>query len=85
MPGRSIPRRRGGEEARWGRGRQTGHAPDRPRAGLLLISLATIARDVTREADIDVVAKGDGEAAFVVFPSGDAGSTPVRVVSYEEP
>ncbi|MGH2690120.1 MAG: hypothetical protein ACRDKW_15140 [Actinomycetota bacterium] len=42
--------------------------------------------DVTREADIDVVAKGDREAAFVVFPTGDAGSAPVvRVVSYEEP
>jgi uncharacterized protein (TIGR02588 family) len=42
--------------------------------------------EVTREADIDVVAKGDREAAFVVFPSGDASSAPgVRVVGYEEP
>ncbi|MGH2721304.1 MAG: hypothetical protein ACRDJO_06835 [Actinomycetota bacterium] len=42
--------------------------------------------DVTRESDIDVVAKGDREAAFVVFPSGDAGSAAeVSVVSYEEP
>ena len=41
--------------------------------------------DVTREAEIQAVAKGDQEAAFVVFPSGDAGARPeVHIVSYEE-
>jgi hypothetical protein len=37
---------------------------------MLMVTLG----DVTREADIDVVAKGDEEAAFVVFPS----RTPAR-------
>jgi uncharacterized protein (TIGR02588 family) len=41
--------------------------------------------DVTREAEIESVAKGDQETAFVVFPSADAGAQPeVHIVSYLE-
>jgi hypothetical protein len=41
--------------------------------------------DVTREVNLDLVAKGDSESAAVVFPASAAGSPRAEVVSYTNP
>jgi hypothetical protein len=41
--------------------------------------------DVTREVDLDLVAKGDVESAGVVVPSNAGGEPRAEVVSYTNP
>jgi uncharacterized protein (TIGR02588 family) len=41
--------------------------------------------DVTREVDLDLVAKGDTESAAVVVPAETTGSPDAEVVSYTNP
>jgi uncharacterized protein (TIGR02588 family) len=41
--------------------------------------------DVTREVDLDLVAKGDTESAIVVVPPEAAGEPAAQVVSYTNP
>ena len=41
--------------------------------------------DVTREANLDLVAKGDTESAGVVVPAGTTGPSHAEVVSYTNP
>jgi hypothetical protein len=41
--------------------------------------------DVTREVDLDLVAKGDTESAAVVVRSGATGEPQAEVVSYTNP
>jgi uncharacterized protein (TIGR02588 family) len=41
--------------------------------------------DITREADLDLVAKGDTESAVVVVPIDAAGEPAAQVVSYTTP
>jgi uncharacterized protein (TIGR02588 family) len=41
--------------------------------------------DVTREVNLDLVAKGDSESAAVVFPTDAEGSPHADVVSYTNP
>ena len=41
--------------------------------------------DVTREANLDLVAKGDSESAAVVVPSDAGGEPRAEVVSYTSP
>jgi len=41
--------------------------------------------DVTREVNVDLVAKGDTESATVVVPADAAGSPRAEVVSYTNP
>ena len=41
--------------------------------------------DVTREVDLDLVAKGDTESAAVVVPADAGGSPHAEVVSYANP
>jgi uncharacterized protein (TIGR02588 family) len=41
--------------------------------------------DVTREVDLDLVAKGDTESAVVVVPADDLGEPTAEVVSYTDP
>jgi len=41
--------------------------------------------EITREADLDLVAKGDTESAVVVVPTDAAGEPAARVVSYATP
>jgi uncharacterized protein (TIGR02588 family) len=41
--------------------------------------------DVTREVDIDLVAKGDTESTAVVFPADARGQPRAEVVSYANP
>jgi uncharacterized protein (TIGR02588 family) len=41
--------------------------------------------DVTREVNLDLVAKGDTESAGVVVPAGAAGLPRAEVVSYTKP
>lgn len=41
--------------------------------------------DVTREVNLDLVAKGDTESAAVVFPADAAGPPHAEVVSYTNP
>jgi uncharacterized protein (TIGR02588 family) len=41
--------------------------------------------DVTREVDLDLVAKGDTESAAVVVPADAAGEPHAEVVSYTNP
>jgi uncharacterized protein (TIGR02588 family) len=41
--------------------------------------------DVTREVDLDLVAKGDTESAAVVVPSGATGPPRAQVMSYTDP
>jgi uncharacterized protein (TIGR02588 family) len=41
--------------------------------------------DVTREVNLDLVAKGDTESADVVVPAGTTGPSHAEVVSYTNP
>jgi uncharacterized protein (TIGR02588 family) len=41
--------------------------------------------DVTREVNLDLVAKGDTESAAIVVPAGAAGPPRAEVVSYTNP
>ena len=41
--------------------------------------------DVTREVNLDLVAKGDTESAGVVVPAGTTGPSHAEVVSYTNP
>ena len=41
--------------------------------------------DITREVNLDLVAKGDTESAAVVFPADAAGPPHAEVVSYTNP
>jgi uncharacterized protein (TIGR02588 family) len=41
--------------------------------------------EVTREVDLDLVAKGDTESAVVVVPTDDLGEPTAQVVSYANP
>ena len=41
--------------------------------------------DVTRELDLDLVAKGDTESAAVVVPADATGPPHAEVVSYTDP
>jgi uncharacterized protein (TIGR02588 family) len=41
--------------------------------------------DVTREVDLDLVAKGDTESAVVVIPADAVGEPAAQVVSYTNP
>ncbi|MBI5089953.1 MAG: hypothetical protein HZB15_14115 [Actinobacteria bacterium] len=41
--------------------------------------------DVTREVDLDLVAKGDKESATVVFPADISGPAHAEVLSYTTP
>lgn len=41
--------------------------------------------DVTREVNLDLVAKGDTESAAVVVPADAAGPSRAEVVSYTNP
>ncbi len=41
--------------------------------------------DVTRELNVDLVAKGDTESATVVFPAGATDEPHAEVVSYTNP
>ena len=41
--------------------------------------------EVTREVDLDLVAKGDTESATVVVPAGATGKPHAEVVSYSNP
>jgi hypothetical protein len=41
--------------------------------------------DVTREVDLDLVAKGDMESAAVVVPAGATGEPHAEVVSFTNP
>lgn len=41
--------------------------------------------DVTREMDLDLVAKGDTETATIVVPAGATGEPRAEVVSYTNP
>jgi uncharacterized protein (TIGR02588 family) len=41
--------------------------------------------EVTREVDLDLVAKGDTESAAVVVPAGATGEPQAEVVSYTNP
>jgi uncharacterized protein (TIGR02588 family) len=41
--------------------------------------------DITREVDLDLVAKGDTESAAVVFPASAEGPPRAEVVSYATP
>ena len=41
--------------------------------------------EVTREVDLDLVAKGDTESAVVIVPTDDLGEPTAQVVSYANP
>ncbi len=52
-------------------------------AGNIIVEISV--GDVTREVNLDLVAKGDTETATVVFPADAAGPPRTEVVSYTNP
>ena len=49
------------------------------------VLIEVVSGSITRELSLELVAKGDTEHAFVVFPSSAAESPRATVVSYAEP